>query len=199
MTNDFPTQLLPAQFMRVISGEAKTDIKDILVQYVASEPGTIELTQKQQEQLERAVEADRLMRTRRYSRRQMELILAGKFKYSIDTARKDLLLAEHIWGRAVKRNKSYLISNHIDDIDDAIRAAREAGDQKHLAIFMDLKTKALKELSDETASDTTPAAIIMNFTLNQAPALTDNPLNATEARTIAAKYMGKDIEDIEEL
>lgn len=194
---DLRTQVLPAQYMRLVTGEARTDTKDILVQYLVSEPGTVELTQKQQELLERATEADRLMRSGRYSRRQMELMLCKKFDYSIDTGRNDLYLAEYLWGNSVKRNKSYLLSNHIDQIDDCIRAARDAGDQKNLAVFMELRGKAIKELSDEDTANTRPAAIIFNFTMDGNSLFDGAPMTGEAAKKAAADFLGKDEEEIE--
>lgn len=194
MTNP---QYIPANIMRMVTMEARTDNREALVHFLISEPGTVTLTPKQEELLNRAREADRLMQAKRYSRREMELLLSDKFNYSIDTARNDMYLAEYIWGNAIKRNKTYLLSSHIDQIDDFIRMARQSGNDKFIEALLDLKTKAIKELPDNNTSDTTPAAIIFNISMDTANLFDGKPITEEEAKKTAGDYLGKDITDIE--
>lgn len=189
--------LLSAELMRMVNLDPKAETKEVLVQYLVSEPGTIELTPKQQEMLERAEEADRLMRKGDYTRMEMEQMLADKFGYSLNTARNDLYLAEHIWGNAHKRNKSYLMSGHIDLIDRLLIAAEQRKDWKNVNFLLAERTRAIKELPERSEGDTTPAAIIFNFGTGTMAEMLGEDMSLEEAHKAASEYLGKDIEDID--
>lgn len=191
--------VIKADIMRMITMDARTDTRELLVQYLLAEEGTVQLTPVQLKQLERVEEADRLIRGGRFPRQEdRETILARKYNISRSTARNDLATAEYIFGRSRKRDKNYLMSNHIDFLDQCIKKAQRAGDMRSMVMLIAEKTKAIKELPDYTSANTAPAAIIFNIYSSDINDLTDVEMNADVARKNAMEYLkDRDITDIE--
>lgn len=101
----------------------KEDTREVILRFKRSEPGTVELTEKQNEMLIRWTAADELIRTQMFSREEVARQLMQRFEYSRDTAFSDMSNAEHVFFSSAPLHKGYEIGLRIELLKELIAKA----------------------------------------------------------------------------
>lgn len=166
------SSLIPSRIFNMLDFDRKKSNVEVIIDYVSTEPGTVELTEKQSELLERFQKADELMRKNVHSSKEIANIMVKVFQtkeknYSVRTAFKDMEDARYIFGSTRKTNKNYLVAAHLDEIDEAIKQMKSQGKIKELTLLFEVRTKALSQLRDDDASKRSAPAIVFNITNTQ--------------------------------
>lgn len=191
MTKD----LLPTEALRLVNKGKSIDSRDIIVQYLVSEPDAVKLTQQQQTKLARMQECDRLLSTHLHSRRNIISLLSEKFKVSKDTIARDIVDTEYVFGSTKKHNKPYLLSNHLDLIDDGLRMAKKIGDMNLYLKLMELRLKVIKEVPEDNTQQNAPAVLIFDIIQSNVKGLSEIEMSAERAKEVALKAL--QFEDID--
>lgn len=161
---------------------------EVIVDYLTSDEGTVILSPKQEDMLKRLHYADDLLRTTRYSAKQVANMLVEKFGYATSTAWRDIDDTRHIFGTTRKINKNYILAIHLDRIEDQIAVAIKEEDTRLLPFLFDCYTKAIKEIKDESKSAPPPTAIVFNIVQQIGELLPDDYTEA-DAREAARKRL----------
>ncbi|OLY92283.1 hypothetical protein SAMN05444008_11549 [Cnuella takakiae] len=89
--------------------------------YLVSEEGTVTLTDKQQELLQRWEYADELIRQKEIRKREaIAKLIMFKFKVSRTTAYQDIVNAEHVFASSTPLNKRYKVQTRIEFLEEKI-------------------------------------------------------------------------------
>jgi len=89
--------------------------------YLVSEPGTVDLSDKQKELLMRWEFADELIRQREIRKRELIAnMIMSRFKVSRQTAYQDIVNAENVFASSTPLNKRYRIQARIEFIETKI-------------------------------------------------------------------------------
>lgn len=121
----------------------------------------IVLTPDQEQFMQRLQFADELIRSRKYVRQQIINQIAARFQVSDWRADQDITDTHRVFGASRKINKAYLLSFHLDDIQEQINLAKQARRIELLPKLNDNYTYALNSLpAEEKESDSAPAKII---------------------------------------
>jgi len=193
--------LIPANIMKMLGNQYKTDNREMIISYLVSEEGSVVLTDKQKELMHRWDVADDLMRSRRYTGNEVAKVLSKKFEYSVSVAFRDMEDARFVYGSTRKSNKQYLLALHVDRIEAAIVLAEQQGRKEILPKLYEVYTKALDKLPEDSKENNAPAAIIFNISTNQSLNLLPQDMTAADAARTAenkltAKGLRLDIDDI---
>lgn len=181
------SKLLPSSLARMLSPAQRKSNQEMIIEYLVSPPGTVELTEKQRELFERWKLADQLLRAGRYTTKEVAQILAKQS--DIATAWRDIDDARYVFGSTRKSNKTYLLQVHVERIEASIMLAKRVGRDDLLPKLYDAYTKAISMLPDDVKENVAPAAIIFNITEHNVTALTPDPLTAQEAENVLNKYL----------
>lgn len=182
-------QLLPIEAMRLLSTEGKLYNREVIIQYLVGEAGTVKLNPEQENLLQRWSAADDMMRNMETGPNEIALALMKKFEYSVATARRDISNAQYVFGSMNVADKRYVISRHLDLIDDCIRKAIAAGKDKLWPILLQVKNKAIEMMPDTQKTDTTPAALIFNIHVTQAADLGAGTITQADAEENVKNYL----------
>jgi hypothetical protein len=169
----------------------KSNLEQI-ISYLSTEDGAVILTEKQEEMLGRLKQADDLLRKNKHSTKEVARMLVDIFRdkgvnYSIATAWRDIDDARMVFGTTRTINKNYIVTSHIDEIDEVIKLAKSTSNFKLLPLLFDCKTKALAQLPDDDSRKNAPPAIIFNITNNTA--IIDNNMTDDEAEAVVKEMM----------
>lgn len=190
-------QKIPAHITRLMDkGNVKQDLRDVIALYLISEDGAVQLNDEQLKKLERVEEADRLMRSSRWKRLEMQHLIAKKFKVSLSCARRDLNDAEYIFGNVRKPDKRYQLGKFIDYITDAVEIARQL-DGALWQKLLELQLKAISQIPDEAHTDLSPSVIILNITHEQTRQISDVEISKERARKKAMQVLHNGAEDVD--
>lgn len=112
----------------VIEGKGKNF--EAISRFINSEPGTIELTETQNQMLERWIYVDSLLRIYNgiKSKAQIAIAIADKFSITVRHAINDIIHTEIIFASTRPLNKKFVIGVQIDFIASLIFKASEVDD-----------------------------------------------------------------------
>lgn len=140
--------------------------------YLVSEPGTVTLTEKQEELLQRWKYADEVIRKSETRKREVvaQLIMV-KFGVSRQTAYQDIVNAEAVFSSSTPLNKKYRIQLRIEFLETKIDELFEAGDNMNAALLERTLQKYYEKYPDFTPirSPKKIVFIIQNNVLPSAP------------------------------
>lgn len=173
----------------MLESEDKIDNREAIINYLITDPGTVQLSEKQQKLLERWEFADKQMRSRKYRKPELLNILMKRFDIQRATANRDISDAQYVFSSVNKPNKNYLLAIHVDRIEDACVWAQQEGHFKLIPFLFAELTRAIKELPAEEQGNPTPAAIVFNIGAVNLGALTKEPMTDAEAFEIAKKRL----------
>jgi hypothetical protein len=179
---------IPSTLMHQLIAGQELDNREVVINYLVSQKGTVELSELQKDLLDRWETADDLIRSNRYKLTEVARVLEKKYQYGLATARRDIADAQYVFNSTNKKNKGYLLALHLDRIDAAIILAMQQNSRLLPLLFAEY-TRAWKELPDDEKGSTTPAAIIFNFTTNHITQLTETEIANETAKAIADKYL----------
>lgn len=121
----------------------------------------ITLNSEQELLMQRLQFADEQLRSRKFSRQQVINSIVTRFQVSEWRADQDITDAHRVFGQTRKLNKAYLLSFHLDDIQEQIQTAKRAGKLELLPKLNDNYTYALNSMpAEEKESDARPARIV---------------------------------------
>lgn len=121
----------------------------------------IVLNPEQEKYMQRLLYADELARSRKYTRQQIINMLVSRFDVSNWRADEDITDSHKVFGQTRKINKAYLLSFHLDDIQEQISLAKQARRLDLLPKLNDNLTYALNSLPpEEKETEAAPAKII---------------------------------------
>lgn len=184
--------LIPAKVYKMLDNKRKKSNIEQIISYLSTEEGAVILTDKQEEMLARLRQADDLLRKNKHSTKEVAKILLDIYKdrgvsYSTATAWRDIDDARAVFGTTRTVNKNYLVTSHIDEIDEAIKIAKSTQNFKLLPLLFDCKTKAIAHLPDDDSRKNAPPAIIFNITNNTA--IIGNEMSDDEAEQVVKEMM----------
>lgn len=119
------------------------------------------LNADQEQLMQRLQFADEQLRSRKFSRQQVINSIVTRFNVSEWRADQDITDAHKVFGNTRKLNKAYLLSFHLDDIQEQIQMAKRANRLELLPKLNDNYTYALNSMpAEEKESDVRPARIV---------------------------------------
>jgi hypothetical protein len=119
------------------------------------------LNPEQERYMQRILYADELIRSRKYTRQQVINMIVTRFDVSKWRADEDVTDTHKVFGATRKISKGYILSFHLDDIQEQILLAKQARRLDLLPKLNDNLTYALNSLPpEEKESDRAPAKIV---------------------------------------
>lgn len=91
--------------------------REVIEQYLVSDPGTVVLNDVQQKLLQRWEYADELIRRFEHKREEISRLLMRKFNISRNTAYQDIVNAENLFASSTPLNKKYRIQLRIEYLE----------------------------------------------------------------------------------
>lgn len=184
--------------MELLKTEHKKDTRETIIEYLVSEPGTLELTHEQQDLLDKWQFVDDQIRTRRYTTSEVAKIVMRKYNKSIAQAWRYINDARFVFGSSMKTSKRYLLAVHAEGIELQLQMAAKEGDRKSYAALSREYTAAIKEMPEDSKGRTAAPMTVYLIAGSNINSLMDVPIVEAEAREIAKKKIGTDIDFIEE-
>lgn len=122
----------------------------------------VQLTDKQNELIERWRFADEKIRENRYKRNELANFITGKFGVSRDTAMRDIVNAEYVFSSSAPLNKRFLIGQRIEFLQKKINEAYIDGDRWSAGILEKQLCKYI-EIYPDFLPPRSPKTIIYKF------------------------------------
>lgn len=91
--------------------------RDIIEQYLVSDPGTVVLDDTQQKLLARWEYADELIRRHEHKREEISRLIIHKYSVSRSTSYQDIVNAENVFASSTPLNKKYRIGLRIEYLE----------------------------------------------------------------------------------
>lgn len=136
--------------------------------FLVSEPGTIELSDKQKELLQRWEFADEQIRKNEMKRETIAQLITMKFKISRASAYQDIVNAESIFASSTPLNKKYRIGLRIEYLERKIEELYDAGESL-VAAMLEKSLSNYYKLYPEIAPVKSPKTIVFNIQNNTLP------------------------------
>lgn len=176
---------LPAAVAKMLARQTKETSEDVIIRYYCSPQGMVELTEEQEAMRQRWEMADDLIRSNKYTAKQVASMLSNYFGTGVATARRDMDSAKTVFGSARPVNKRYLLAMNVELIQDAIVAVKKLGKPELLPKLFDSFTKAVMALPEDKGTAKAPTAIIFNIGKVEAEHLNINQISESDAERIA--------------
>lgn len=175
--------LQPQKIDRTVSN------REVIEQYLVAEEGTVDLTEKQKELLDRWTFADEKIRENngKLKREGIANLIINRFGVNRSTAYQDMVNAEHIFSTSAPLNKRYRVALRIEFLENQIRLAATDNDHFSVAQLEKVLQKYYEQYPDLTPRETPKAP---HFHIN-GNAVVDSIISTGEADAILDKQLEK--------